>query len=92
MRYIVCYDITDNRVRYRLVKLLESLGRRLEKSVFECIMHPRDMIVLHDRIMNIIEVADGDCCHMFHVCQNCEDYSYVIGNDYEQGFGELMVV
>ena len=35
MYIAVCYDITDNRVRYRIVKFLESFGFRIQKSIFE---------------------------------------------------------
>ena len=36
MYYVVCFDISDNRVRYRVVKVLKGCGRRVQKSVFEC--------------------------------------------------------
>ena len=36
MRYVICYDIFDNRRRNRVAKLLESYGSRVQDSVFEC--------------------------------------------------------
>ena len=33
---MICFDIVDNRVRYRVVKALKSHGIRVQKSVFEC--------------------------------------------------------
>lgn len=36
MFYLVCFDITDNKVRYRAVKVLKKYGIRVQKSVFEC--------------------------------------------------------
>ncbi len=36
MFILVCYDIVDNRVRYRVVKALKGYGVRVQKSVFEC--------------------------------------------------------
>ncbi len=36
MFFLVCFDITDNRVRYRVVKVLKGFGKRVQKSVFEC--------------------------------------------------------
>lgn len=37
LRYlvVVCYDITDNKRRLRMVKLLEKYTYRVQKSVFE---------------------------------------------------------
>ncbi|OHB99614.1 MAG: CRISPR-associated endonuclease Cas2 [Planctomycetes bacterium RIFCSPLOWO2_12_FULL_39_13] len=35
MRHLICYDIEDDKVRARLVKLLEAYGVRIQYSVFE---------------------------------------------------------
>ena len=35
-RYLVAYDISDNRERYQVDKLLQGFGFRRQKSVFEC--------------------------------------------------------
>ena len=34
--YAVCYDITDDRERARVDKVLKGYGKRAQKSVFEC--------------------------------------------------------
>ncbi len=36
MFWVVCYDIANNRRRYRVLKTLEGYGRRVQYSVFEC--------------------------------------------------------
>lgn len=38
MRYLVCYDIPDDRRRARLAKHLEGYGDRLQYSVFETVL------------------------------------------------------
>lgn len=35
MRFLICYDVEDDNVRTRLVKLLEAYGVRIQYSVFE---------------------------------------------------------
>lgn len=35
MRFLICYDVEDDNVRARLVKLLEVYGVRIQYSVFE---------------------------------------------------------
>ncbi|WP_456399859.1 CRISPR-associated endonuclease Cas2, partial [Persephonella sp.] len=35
MRYIVCYDISDNKNRLKVAKMLKGFGVRTQKSVFE---------------------------------------------------------
>ncbi|WP_242637608.1 CRISPR-associated endonuclease Cas2 [Desulfobacter hydrogenophilus] len=36
MFFLVCFDIVDNRFRYRVVKILKGYGTRVQKSAFEC--------------------------------------------------------
>ncbi|OQX07114.1 MAG: CRISPR-associated endonuclease Cas2 [Desulfobulbaceae bacterium A2] len=39
--HLVAYDIEDDRERLRTGKLLEGFGRRVQKSVFECLLDRR---------------------------------------------------
>ena len=34
--YLVCYDVTDDRERNRVAKVVEAFGLRIQFSVFEC--------------------------------------------------------
>lgn len=34
MRVIICYDVSDDKLRYRLVKYLERMAVRIQYSVF----------------------------------------------------------
>lgn len=36
MFFMVCFDITNDKIRYRAVKVLKKYGLRVQKSVFEC--------------------------------------------------------
>lgn len=36
MFYLVCFDIVDDKMRRRAVKILLEYGVRVQKSVFEC--------------------------------------------------------
>jgi len=33
---LVCFDIVDDRIRYRAVKIIKVYGTRVQKLVFEC--------------------------------------------------------
>jgi CRISPR-associated protein Cas2 len=35
MRYVIAFDVSDDRRRYHLVRVLRSYSRRVQKSVFE---------------------------------------------------------
>ena len=46
MKIIICYDIKDNKLRYRLVKYLERIGIRIQLSVFKADLKYREIIKL----------------------------------------------
>ena len=57
---IVSYDVSDNRRRYRLDRLLQGYGERVQKSVFELFVDLADRAVLEREIAAIIDPkADG---------------------------------
>lgn len=35
MRFLICYDVVDDSLRSKIVKVLESYGERIQYSVFE---------------------------------------------------------
>jgi len=41
--FAVCYDLSDDRERRRVDKLLTGFGFRVQKSVFECRLTPRSL-------------------------------------------------
>ena len=49
---IVFYDISDNKIRNKIVKILESYGIRMQKSVFQCEVNLR-------QLSSIVEFNDG---------------------------------
>lgn len=47
---MVIYDITDNKRRGKLVKLLEGYGKRVQKSAFEMILNQKQYDELISKI------------------------------------------
>jgi CRISPR-associated protein Cas2 len=71
MFYIVCYDISDNRVRYRVVKALKGFGTRIQKSVFECPdLNEKQLLELQDKMSALIDHG-ADSVHYFRICKAC---------------------
>jgi CRISPR-associated protein Cas2 len=50
MFYLICYDITNDRRRDRVSRLLEGYGMRVQKSVFECVLTPDQYELLQKRL------------------------------------------
>jgi CRISPR-associated protein Cas2 len=71
MFYIVCYDISDNRVRYRVVKALKGFGVRIQKSVFECPdLTEKQFLELQEKMEALIDHG-VDSVHYFRLCKAC---------------------
>ena len=53
--YLVCYDITSDRVRNQIVKTLEGYGRRVQYSVFECDLDEKRYKELYGKLLRIMQ-------------------------------------
>ncbi|WP_457573879.1 CRISPR-associated endonuclease Cas2 [Desulfolithobacter sp.] len=71
MYYIVCYDISDNRARYRVVKALKGFGYRVQKSVFECPdLTEKQLLDLQAKLEAYIDHGT-DSIRYFRLCRSC---------------------
>ena len=43
MQVIICYDVSDNKLRYKLVKHLEKIAVRVQLSVFKAALKPAEI-------------------------------------------------
>lgn len=56
---LVIYDISNNRDRLKMVKLLQSYGFRVQKSAFEALLNTRKFEKLKNEIQKIINENDN---------------------------------
>ena len=79
--YLVCYDITSDRVRNQIVKTLEGYGRRVQYSVFECDLDEKRYKELYGKLLRImqgVEAQDGNIC-FYYICKICMGKKQIIG-------------
>lgn len=86
MRYVVAYDIEDDRVRARMAKLLTRYGVRVQKSVFECDLEPETLARLQRRLHEELSRNPGGDVRVYRACADCLDASWGLG-DVEEGLG-----
>ena len=55
MFWMICYDIVDDRTRLRASRALLRHGERVQRSVYECHLNPREMQALQRELEGIIE-------------------------------------
>lgn len=81
MFVLVSFDISDDRIRYRAVKLLKGFGVRVQKSVFECPgLNERQYLELKDRMEAVVDLRT-DSVRYYILCKGC------IGNVEWTGLG-----
>lgn len=71
MFYLVSFDVSDDRTRYRVVKLLKGYGYRVQKSVFECPrLTEKRFLKLKDRMESLIDFTT-DSVRYYKQCMAC---------------------
>jgi len=54
---LISYDISDDRRRTKAMKTLEDFGKRVQYSVFECLLAPEEFQKLHKRLKPLAREA-----------------------------------
>ena len=68
---LVCFDIVDDKVRYKAAKVLKGYGYRVQKSVFECPeLTEKQYLKLKDRLENLIDATE-DSVRYYRQCRAC---------------------
>ena len=55
MFYLITYDITLDRRRNKVARILEGYGMRVQKSVFECVLNPDQREMLQRKLSRYIK-------------------------------------
>jgi len=69
-RYVVCYDVPDDKRRLRLAKCLDGYGDRIQYSVFEAVL---DRALFDSMISDIERIVDHetDRVSVYALCAAC---------------------
>lgn len=70
MRYLVCYDIADDNRRQHISELLLDYGKRVQESVFECLIEAPLADRMEERLQEAID-AESDSVFVFPLCDAC---------------------
>ena len=55
MRIVVSYDISDDKRRRKVAKIMEGYGFRVQYSVFECDLEPKQLIQSQHRVRPLVK-------------------------------------
>ena len=68
--FAVAYDITSDRRRARVARILGDFGTRVQKSVFECHLSETEACTLEERLRQAIHPAT-DRVRIYRLCRAC---------------------
>lgn len=82
MHWLVCFDVQDDRTRTRISRYLETVGRRVQGSVFEVVLrkesHKNRLVkALRKIISECDEAGRCRCTILSHECSNHCHESYL---------------
>jgi CRISPR-associated protein Cas2 len=80
MIHLVVYDITNDKNRTRLAKLLQQFGlERVQYSAFKGKLNQNDRDVLARKVNKYIK-DEKDCIFIIPLCSRCSSTAIVISN------------
>ncbi|WP_323590777.1 CRISPR-associated endonuclease Cas2 [Aliarcobacter butzleri] len=79
MKYLITYDIENNKRRKKVSDELEAYGYRVNFSVFECELNKTKMKNLVKKLEELID-KKKDSLRFYHVCENCIPKSFELCN------------
>ncbi len=82
MLYLISYDVPSTKAgqkrRARLAKFLESLGLRVQYSVFELVIDPSKLPLVVQAIEDLIR-PDQDSVRIYTCCASCAGRAFTVG-------------
>lgn len=79
MFYVISYDISVDKRRTKVAKILEGFGQRVQYSVFECDLSESQYRQLQRRLERIIRPDEGDSVRTYRLCANCVHSIVIVG-------------
>lgn len=71
MFVVIAYDISDDRRRDRVMRLLKDYGQRVQYSVFECDLTQRQYAQLRGRLRRRLR-GEEDSVRYYALCLGCK--------------------
>ena len=91
MKYIICYDILEERIRRKAAKLLESKAYRVQYSVFIGDLSEFEARALREELLAVTEASEKRLLLMAPLCAACEAKAWRVGTPLEDAAGACIV-
>lgn len=91
MKYLISYDISDDKVRDKIVRYLEGFAFRLQYSVFACNLKTAEAKTVWQDLISIAAEDEGGNILMAALCKSCEKNLKLSSKPLEEEKGFLIV-
>lgn len=78
--YVIAYDISDDRRRARVHKVLSGFGKWTQYSVFECFLSEKERVMLMEKLGNVLK-AEEDSVRFYPLCAACVAKVETVGSE-----------
>ena len=80
-RYVVAYDISNDKSRRKVGEALEAFGKRVNYSVFEIQVKSKSQKnALEDELLKLLKPKE-DSLRFYTICQSCVENSWSLGDE-----------
>ncbi len=77
--YVVSYDVSSDKLRNKVAKIMEGFGRRVQYSVFECHLTDRQFEDMYQKLAKILSGTGENGIRIYQICAKCEKKIRTIG-------------
>lgn len=93
--YLICYDITKDKVRNKIFKTLEGYGQHKQFSVFECDITKKQLNTLVKKLNALLKdekPEDGGNIRIYSICDHCYEKTKILGTLAEKKDSQTIVI
>ena len=92
MRVLISYDISDDKRRARVAKIMEGYGYRVQYSVFECDLTGKQLRELKHQLRDYVEPHTADSVRFYPLPADAVAKMSVLGQDMARSLGIVSIV
>ena len=92
MRILVSYDISNDKRRRKVAKIMEGNGYRVQYSVFECQLDSRKLNRLQARLRPLVNQKEGESIRFYPLPEDVAERTVVLGKDMRRRLGAVEII
>ena len=92
MRVVISYDISDNKRRSKIAKIMEGYGYRVQYSVFECELDRKKLAELMQRLRPLVNKKAEESIRIYPLSAESEKKLKVIGLDLARELQPVFII